>query len=114
MKTETQVTPGPWHVEIHDKRVEYDSGGPGREITFQTFPVSLIMHEPKDEPRLRTCIAEMSTSTETEANARLIAAAPDLLEACRQVLIASEDNGGMDDIDWNGLRAAVAKAEGTP
>lgn len=48
-----------------------------------------------------------------EANARLIAAAPDLLAAVEQVLIASEDGGGMDDIDWNGLRAAIAKAKGS-
>ena len=47
---------------------------------------------------------------EVEANAALIAAAPDLLYACEQVLIASEDNGDMDDIDWNQLRAAIAKA----
>lgn len=48
----------------------------------------------------------------TAADMRLIAAAPDLLAACKQVLDASEDNGDMEDIDWNGLRAAIARAEG--
>lgn len=35
-----------------------------------------------------------------------------LVDAVRQVLIASEDCGDMDDIDWTGLRAALALAEG--
>ena len=43
-------------------------------------------------------------------DARLIAAAPDLLDALQQVLTASEDGGDMEDIDWNGIRAAILKA----
>lgn len=46
-----------------------------------------------------------------EADARLIAAAPDLLDTVEQVLIASEEDGDMEDIDWDGLRAAIAKTE---
>jgi hypothetical protein len=42
-------------------------------------------------------------------DARLIAAAPQLLEACKAVLIAFERN---DCIDWNILSVAIAKAEG--
>ena len=42
----------------------------------------------------------------------LLAAAPDLLRAVDHVLRASEDGGGMNDIDWNQLRAAIAKAKG--
>ncbi len=49
-----------------------------------------------------------------KANLRLIASAPCLLQACEQVLLASEDNGDMEDIDWTGLRAAVARAKGQP
>jgi hypothetical protein len=44
-----------------------------------------------------------------EANARLIAAAPDLLAACKLALGAFERN---DAIDWNELAGAIAKAEG--
>lgn len=53
-----------------------------------------------------------SRGAETFPNAMLIAAAPDLLAALDQVLLASEDNGDMDDIDWSGIRAAIAKARG--
>lgn len=44
------------------------------------------------------------------ANAHLIAAAPDLLAACKLALNAFEKNWA---IDWNDLRRAIDKAEGT-
>jgi hypothetical protein len=44
------------------------------------------------------------------ANARLIAAAPELLEACTQALMVAEDYG--DECIAEVLRAALAKAEG--
>ena len=49
---------------------------------------------------------------EVEANARLMAASPELFDAVEHVLIASEDGGDMDDIDFNMLRKAFAKAKG--
>ena len=36
----------------------------------------------------------------------------ELLDALEHVLIASEDGGDMNDIDWNILREAIAKAKG--
>mgnify|MGYP000961965387 CR=1 FL=1 len=51
-----------------------------------------------------------------EANARLIAAAPELLEACKNIVAACEltDDAYYDAIDTaiNIARAAIAKAEG--
>jgi hypothetical protein len=47
-----------------------------------------------------------------EANARLIAAAPDLLEACKRYLEAMEKYGHPDKTDRL-IRAAVEKAKGT-
>lgn len=44
------------------------------------------------------------------ANARLIAAAPDLLAACKQVLAAGEEWAGTKA--WDMCRDAVAEAEG--
>ena len=41
-----------------------------------------------------------------------INADPEMLEAIQMVLIASEDGGTMNDIDWSQLRAAIAKATG--
>lgn len=50
------------------------------------------------------------------ANARLIAAAPDLLEACRAALYGVVDRGGPDGLSQTEvvdyLTAAIAKAEG--
>jgi len=56
-----------------------------------------------------------------EANARLIAAAPDLLEALERVLLDIEfmwEDGTLpdrrEDIIYQAARAAIAKAEGAP
>lgn len=45
------------------------------------------------------------------ANARLVATAPELLDAVEHVLIAYEDGGTTDDIDWNMLRSVYNKAK---
>lgn len=47
----------------------------------------------------------------TEADARLYAAAPDLLSCCKAALGAFERN---DAIDWSDLQKAIEKAEGRP
>jgi len=53
--------------------------------------------------------------SETLANARLIAAAPDLLEACKGLLAKCEANPAIEHL-WaeqvEAARAAIAKAEG--
>jgi len=92
-------TPGPWENvgESGNDAEAYVIEGPERTIawTCDTY----------DEDK------EAGTVTDVDmANANLICAAPDLLEACEQVLSASEDGGDMDDIDWDGLRKAVLLA----
>ena len=50
-----------------------------------------------------------------KANARLIAAAPDLLEACEAIALDLENNGELyetDEARIEILRAAIAKARG--
>lgn len=51
-----------------------------------------------------------------EANARLIAAAPDLLEALEEILghnyIAFVEEGPISDDEWKRAKAAIAKAKG--
>jgi hypothetical protein len=48
----------------------------------------------------------------SKANAQLFSAAPDLFDAVNHVLIASEDSGTFNDVDFALLRAAIAKARG--
>ncbi len=94
-------TPGPWHIE-------------GQDIV--------------DDNRLWLITRTISTDDEAiaavdEANARLIAAAPDLLAALKQ-LVTDYGDCLMSDVpgptDADGLavfaaaRAAIAKAEGEP
>lgn len=60
-------------------------------------------------------ITPLTGFCEAEANARLIAAAPELLEACKEVVFLIEGIAGLDDQQIqaiNQARAAIAKAEG--
>ena len=90
-------TPGPWKAVYGTSRKLWvrDSGG---FLCFMTEP----FRYPNQDGRYAIEILEM------EANARLIAAAPDLLEALKDARFALYGNGaGNPKID-----AAIAKAEG--
>jgi hypothetical protein len=92
-------TPGPWTTE-------QPSGLTNPE------PNWLPIYAPKWW-HLAKVVVELDgeRSEEGEANARLIAAAPELLEACKAIA----DHYDEDEIlsgDLNKLRAAIAKAEG--
>lgn len=76
-----KMTPGPWHVEKDWKTVWQDTGGPGNAEYAKQFPIWLIVNEQPNDPRLRTCVAQLDNSTEVEANAKAISALPDLIEA---------------------------------
>ena len=82
--SETKHTPGPWHT----------AGDQGVQIRSQ-----------------RDQIAKVWTmrGNEWKANARLIAAAPELLEALQAVLANSLDSKGLADAHKQ-ARAAIAKA----
>lgn len=86
---ETQHTPGPW---------DYD--GPPHNI--------IVWSSPED----RICF--MTSDGPTETNARLIAAAPDLLEASKKAVEFIEEF--YPNAAFNGhtasLRHAISKAEG--
>lgn len=86
----SQHTPGPWIV-YNDS----DDGKTNRiEIAARGKTVARIYH---------------SVPKEDLPNARLIAAAPDLLEALR---VAEESVGDLKALEI--VRAAIAKAEGQP
>jgi len=92
-----QYTPGPWKFLRHED-------GPGEEV--YGFDVhaengkSILYFDADDNP-------------ETEANAPLYAAAPDLLEAC-EAFIDRFDHGARADTDYVAglMRSAIAKATG--
>ena len=95
------ATPGPWRMKLRDLRDD--------EIEYRILAGADIV------------VAELSNlhvGTEVaEANARLMTAAPDLLEACKAALAASRDMWG-NARQWTKtgkvhavLEAAIAKAE---
>jgi len=101
-KTPTTHTAGPWK-SIGEIYVNYQGQStvivvdkPGARHYIAAFP--WIM--PRDERR----------KAAVEADIRLIAAAPELLAACRDGLELLEHYGGCDQVD--AMRAAIAKAEG--
>ena len=55
-------------------------------------------------------VAQVDPGPHMQAYARLFAGAPQLLEAVHHVLVASEDGGTMNDIDWGFLRKAFREA----
>lgn len=91
---ETKHTPGPWQA---------NKWAPGYSISA---------------PDSQYTVCNLSDCNNAEANARLIAAAPDMLEACQQIINDSD----MDAIHGAGrsvthdaidkVRAAIAKARG--
>lgn len=86
-------TPGPWIV---------------KESTADFFMIRQYNEYGYFQPAHATAW-QMDGAGVAEANARLIAASPDLLEACKNL---ENDNGAIPDNAWNMIRAAVAKAEG--
>ena len=84
-------TPGPWKATCRDMTYK---GGDWSEDEFLQWEV--------EGPR-----APFGRGDFFQADARLIAAAPDLLEALRQIEAATVDGGTVNTI----ARAAIAKAE---
>jgi hypothetical protein len=92
-------TPGPWRIEPHNKER-------GKSWDYLVWKEGHL-------PNIGIVFYQGSTLTpegeaETFHNAHLIAAAPDLLAACKLAL-AQDAN---DDTIFNALAIAVAKAEG--
>ncbi len=107
-------TPGPWRIEGYTRLI-------GGEVTGHT--ISHGVNNYADGPEGYVC----TTNGTSEADARLIAAAPDLLVACRQAAIQfrfyeqQHLAKGTPDGDAKALRnhemakiceAAIAKATG--
>lgn len=107
MSTESKHTPGPWWVEVRPN--------PASAIT----PLFQIQAKHRGEGS-NYCIASVNFWEAPEANARLIAAAPDLLSALKKVhklLTYAEPHSNeefyatLDEIEAV-LESAISEAEG--
>ena len=92
-------TPGPWTVTDEDDFYGLAIEAAGREGEY--VPVARVPVDYDDRP-------------EREANARLMAAAPDLLEALKALLSGSERHIFSTECktERDAARTAIAKAEG--
>ena len=92
---EKKHTPGPWKTQMH---------------------ISLDRMEIRDANgrRIAECAMEFPMSAKThDANASLIAAAPELLEALQEIVAAADGEGWSQlDAGFTKARAAISKAIG--
>ena len=105
--TETAHTPGPWFVPdqalARETCIQADYGiacpGSGGAMSYTTTVCTLGWN---------------SITPEWEANARLIAAAPDLLEALKEVVSEYDNPDNGRSLRWaiDEARAAIARATG--
>lgn len=93
-------TPGPWTVKRGDGRYAYR-----HYIEAHVYSTPTVI---SGRDQIAQCTAGEPNAAENEANARLIAAGPELLDACKQALDLFEDDEGIAQV----LMAAIAKAEG--
>ncbi len=110
--SEMKHTPGPWRINVSGSdrwSVDYD-GPSSTYITIcgkRSAPVCFAV-----EP------SAYKNDEEVEANARLIAAAPELLEAAdhidRTATDIADDMVVISGTGYRLLRAAIAKATGAP
>ena len=93
----TEHTPGPWEIEEHYHFGYRWISGPEHSQLAQVV----------------WCMEDEDRSPECEANAYLIAAAPDLLEALQNLLKVHKGEGGTQHHAGYIARAAIAKAKGS-
>jgi len=97
-------TEGPWSVDEPSECSWYIWSTVGKELFICQMPTEFGQSK-----------ASIKRHQQNEVNARLIAAAPELLEACEMVIDAAIGDKGQEIgqyIDWPALRQAIAKATG--
>jgi hypothetical protein len=109
MMSESKHTPGPWHWLIHDHSCASlgvgDDPGMGTPLVMSVSPCRSCADRARDgEWKWGRC------TTPSEADARLIAAAPDLLDALIELKEWIENDCGAE-CPSDKARAALAKAE---
>lgn len=111
-------TPGPWVIGFHDgtgSGAEEDSGAyvtvPTHPTTSDAETILVVRGGTNDWGGAVGVVGR--TQAEKEANARLIAAAPDLLEALNKITDQMDRNRGRCDVATYNLACdAIEKAEG--
>lgn len=110
MSDEQKHTPGPWEVDGEDSfsGVRHD----GHPVT--QWPMYRICSHNQLLSYALGDKTGLGSQEESNANARLIAAAPELLEACEQVKSTMEINGHAERNPhlYEIVSDAIAKAEG--
>ena len=98
-------TPGPWkYEEVFDRT--------GSPRAYSVWPCN------QSGARNRICMTPDGTTPENKANAIIMAAGPDLLEALKELCdiveyaIECKSTNDMDSFTLQPARAAIAKAEG--
>jgi len=121
-ETKAQHTPGPWqvmgYIRPHGKRylhmteVTLDSGANRPKWSSSA-------DQNADPDRFHTVAYGAGlTYEESQANARLIASAPELeaqrdelLEVCKRIILLVDSGLTIQRDDWDAARAAIARAE---
>ena len=113
----TKHTPGPWKVSdkmMTDEMIcRHDTIGAWvHSCRYIEGAGKLLATAQSNEPigtGYNGGHPQVASRDEMLSNARLIAAAPELLDALRLVLA---HDGALTGADWTAIRAAIAKAEG--
>jgi len=109
-----QHTPGPWRYEAAGEQRADNDMRHGVVAECNDLWVAACYRSGTSAPNEKSSQAE----AEAEANARLIAAAPDLLAASQQAMLAFTFNGktaqgrALHQDALRKIRAAIARAEG--
>jgi hypothetical protein len=100
--------PGPWHWEIHDHSMASLAGGGEDSMIAHVLSVSPCgACESRADPKEWEWGRCMTPSA---ANARLIAAAPDMLAALWEILAATVNNKTVPESARAAVRMAISKA----
>ena len=103
----TKHTPGPWHINT--------AGSASRGKPFKITEIYVYAPDTQDDTAICADVIDPVTQEPSEANARLIAAAPDLLEALQTIVksLSDQDDEGMIEHAEPMIRARAAIQKAT-
>jgi len=102
-------TPGPWSLEINSRGVVVGGGSEQYTAIFSESGFGLVAKVLYQKPEILGDSKKLAWET-FEANARLIAAAPDLLEALQNIFVECGAVGSPSIGAMESAQRAIAKA----